>query len=288
MQRGETEGRTVELADGVRLSWRRAGSGPALLFLHGVGGRSADWCQVAQTLSARAAVLSWDARGYGDSDGPLVARFADFADDLLGALDALGLQRVLALGHSMGGRILIEAACRAPERFAALMLCGTQSAYLAHMTAEARDDYLDTRRGMFEAGCVRPDAAERIVAQVLALDAPAALRLRVRQDVQALRPEGYLAALAASIGWDRRADLSRLTMPVTVVTGERDLVCPPAEAEAIAAACPRGDCIVLPGVGHMPNLEAPEAMTGLLAAFVARHGATASGASEAKAAATAR
>ncbi|MFD0979082.1 alpha/beta fold hydrolase [Tropicimonas aquimaris] len=247
-----------------------------MLFLHGIGGHSGQWTPIADGLTARAATLCWDARNYGGSHGPMVLSMADFADDLLALLDLLGLERVIAVGHSMGGRILIEAACRAPERFAGLVLSGAQAAHLAHMTEAEREIYLGRRRAMFDGETVTPEMAARVADSVLAPDAPEAARTALSADFQALRRDGYLSALAASIGWDRRADLTSLTMPVALLTGTLDTVCPPSETRAIELALPEAGMTLLDGIGHMPQLEAPEACIRLINDFLTRHGSGAS------------
>ncbi|SNS25259.1 alpha/beta fold hydrolase [Tropicimonas sediminicola] len=247
-----------------------------MLFLHGIGGHSGQWSPIADGLTTRATTLCWDARNYGGSHGPTVAGMADFADDLLALLDLLDLERVIAVGHSMGGRILIEAACRAPERFAGLVLSGAQAAHLAHMTEAEREIYLGRRRAMFDGETVTPEIAARVADSVLAPDAPEAARTALSADFQALRRDGYLSALNGSIGWDRRGDLPALTMPVALVTGTHDSVCPPSESRAIAEALPDARLTLLDGIGHMPQLEAPEACIRLIDDFLARHASGAS------------
>lgn len=210
-----------------------------MLFLHGIGGHSGQWHPVARGLATESATLCWDARNYGNSHGPTVETMGDFADDLLALLDLLGLEKVIAVGHSMGGRILIETACRAPDRFAGLVLSGAQSAHLAHMTPEGRADYLDQRRAMFRGDIVPPDMARKVADGVLADTAPEAVRAALAADFQALRRDGYLDALAASIGWDRRADLPRLTMPSHFCAARRTMSARPRKRAPSPTPCPK-------------------------------------------------
>lgn len=265
----------IDLPGGVRLAVEAAGRGPVLLLLHGIGGHRGQWRAQTQALADRFCVVAVDARNYGDSQGPPVARFADFATDLVALLDALGLDRVLAAGHSMGGRILIEAALLAPARFAALVLSGAQPAYLEHMTATERAAYVDKRAMMFEGGQVSPAMAARVAADVLPPHAAPAHHEALADSFRRLRPEGYLAALAASAGWNRAADVARLRLPVSVLGGALDTICPPAECHRLAAALGQGPAVILPGVGHMAQIEVPEAVTAFLDARLAPHGAQA-------------
>jgi len=269
----EARATAIELPHGVRLAVEAAGAGPAVVLLHGIGGHRGQWRQQLRALSDRFGVIAWDARNYGDSHGPRVERFEAFAGDLFALLDALGLGRVIAVGHSMGGRILIEAALARPGRFAGLVLSGAQPAYLEHMTPEGRAAYVEKRTGMFAGGVVRPETAARVAAEVLPPDAPEALRAELAAGFARLRPEGYLAALEASAGWSRVAGLGRLRMPVAVLGGALDTVCPPAECHRLAAALGQGPATILEGVGHMAQIEAPEAVTSFVRAFAADHGA---------------
>lgn len=273
--RTELRAAGVDLPQGVRLAVEGAGTGPAVVLLHGIGGHRGQWRRQTRALSDRFGVIAWDARNYGDSQGPRIARFSAFAEDLFALLDALGVGRAIAVGHSMGGRILIEAALARPDRFAGLVLSGAQPAYLEHMTPEARAAYVDKRAGMFDGDAVRPETAARVAAEVLPPDAPAELRADLAAAFARLRPEGYLAALAASAGWTRAADLGRLRMPVAVLGGALDTICPPAECHRIAAALGQGPATILEGVGHMAQIEAPEAVTAFVRAFAAAHGAAA-------------
>lgn len=255
----------------VEIALDCAGSGAAVLLLHGVGGRRSQWTRQIRALSDQAAILAWDARGYGDSVGPSVVSMGDFADDLLRTLDALGLEKVLVVGHSMGGRIAMEAASRAPQRFAGVVLSGAQASYLAHMSDDERATYVASRRALFSDGAVPEDQAHAVAAQVLPSTASDASRAEVATDLAALRPEGYLAALAASAGWDRSSSLPNFEMPVTVLGGALDRICPPEECERIATLVGQGPAKILEGVGHMPHIEAPDQITALLRDFLTRH-----------------
>lgn len=103
--------------------WR--GNGPPLLLAHATGFCAAIWNRLATPLSARHDVFAYDQRGHGDSSKPVTAEayaWEEYAGDCLAVLDALGLDRVDAAGHSSGAATLALAAARAPERFGRLVL----------------------------------------------------------------------------------------------------------------------------------------------------------------------
>lgn len=262
--------RRVPVTPGRQIACDIAGAGPPVVLLHGIGGARSQWLQQLAALAPNFTAIAPDARGYGDSDGPPVTRFRDFAEDLFALMDALGYDSFAAVGHSMGGRILLEAAAVAPERLSTLVLSGTQPTYLAHMSEAERQAYVDARRGLFDGERVRPERVEEIVAGLLHPKAGAAVRAQMRESLSGLKRSAYLAALAASVGMDRHDQLSSLTMPVLVVGGDSDSVCPQAVTEALAAAIGQGPAHILNDVGHMPNLEAPERFTQLLLEFLTR------------------
>nr|WP_280949440.1 alpha/beta hydrolase [Hoeflea sp. IMCC20628] len=239
--------------------------------LHGIGGHRGQWTAQVEALSMEFATFAWDARGYGQSHGPQVTSMRDFAEDLLRVFDSLELDRVIAVGHSMGGRILMEVCALMPDRLGAVVLSGAQASFLAHLDAAQRRDYVTSRQSLFVDGEVWPDAARRVAHQVLPADATEAMIARLVSDFERLDREGYLAALNASAGWDRSDILSGLKMPLAVMGGVLDTVCPPAECNRIAGLVGQGPATILDGIGHMPQIEAPETVTEYLSGFIKDH-----------------
>lgn len=269
----------VAVADGARIALTGAGHGPVVLFLHGIGGSARQWEGALRHLSPRYCALAWDARGYGASTGAPVNRFGDFADDLFAVLDGLGVERALLVGHSMGGRILLEAARRDQSRFAALVLSGAQSAYLEHMSDGERRAYVERRHALFDGEAMSREAAARVARSVLAPDtAPDQVEAMVESFMH-LDRAGYLAALAASVGMDARDVLGRIAVPTRVVGGALDPVCPADESVRIAEAIGQEPAVLMEGVAHMAILEAPEAFLRIVEDFLARHAGRASTAS---------
>ncbi len=266
---------SVVAARGATLNVERWGAGPAVVFLHGIGGRARQWRATVEALGQPAGALVWDARGYGDSRGPGVHAFSEFADDLIVVLDHFGIDRVLGIGHSMGGRILIEAAVRAPDRFGGLFLSGAPAAYLAHLSEPEKDAYVARRVGMFDGPVVTPEKARAVAREVLPSDAPDAVLDALAHDFCALRRDGYTAALRASLGWNRSAEVATLDMPIEMMTGALDTVCPPESIEALDDAISPEKLTILPDVAHMAQLEAPDIVAGLVADFIARNAARA-------------
>ncbi len=101
----------------VDIAFRVRGEGPAVVLLHGTSANHAVWEPVGDLLEGGATVIALDQRGHGRSDKPATGyRGDDFASDVVTVLDALGIERAVVAGHSLGGRNAWLAAARHPER----------------------------------------------------------------------------------------------------------------------------------------------------------------------------
>ncbi|MER7767333.1 alpha/beta fold hydrolase [Kitasatospora sp. NPDC096140] len=118
-----TDVRTVDLPD-VTLAYRESGpaDGPPLVLLHALGERASDWDVVLPALAPGHHVHALDLRGHGDSGRPGAYGLPEMRDDVLAFLDALGLDRVDLVGHSMGGAVAYLLAQAAPQRVHRLVL----------------------------------------------------------------------------------------------------------------------------------------------------------------------
>jgi pimeloyl-ACP methyl ester carboxylesterase len=261
-------------ADGTAFL-RRPGSGPALVLLHGIGSRAESWQAMVAALPAALPVIAWDAPGYGASR-PLAA-FAptptDYALRLAALLDALGQDRVVLVGHSLGALFAAAFAARHPARVLALACLSPALGYAVPPGAalpqavQARIDELQ-RLGP-------ADFAEARAARLLArpLDAPEVLAA-VRAAMAAVLPLGYAQAVRALGAGDLLADAARIAAPTLVAVGAEDVVTPPANAERLHAALPHpADALrVIAACGHALPQEAPGAAAALLGGLLAEAG----------------
>ncbi|HEX5818784.1 MAG TPA: alpha/beta fold hydrolase [Gemmatimonadales bacterium] len=254
--------------NGVSLAVERRGEGPAVLFVHGYPLDRTLWAhQVAHLEGCQR--IAVDLRGFGLSDAPdLGYSLPTYADDLAALLDALQVDDVVLCGLSMGGYVAFEFLRRYRERVRGLVLMDTRAEADGPEVRRARDQQISLAR---EHGAAA--IAETMVARLLA---PETLRRnpelaeRVRAMMVATPVPGIAGALAAMR--DRPDSTTMLGslegLPTLVVVGEQDEMTPPASHEALAAAIPGAKLAVIPGAGHLPPLETPEAVTHVLAAFL--------------------
>lgn len=250
---------------GRALHYEERGAGTPLVLLHGFPFSSESfWPQLDSPPQGFRLVVP-DHRGFGQSaPGEGVTTMEAMADDVLALLDALSIPQAIVGGVSMGGYVAIALTRRDPGRVKALVLIDTQSS--------ADDDAGKARREAVaqevEAQGVGPLAAA-MLPKLLTPQAPADVKARVDQMMRAQSPA---ATAAASRGMALRTDgrdiLSRFGGPCLVVVGEHDAITPVEKAKAMAALMPQARLEVIPGAGHLPNLERPDAFHQAVGAFL--------------------
>ena len=260
-----------------RLAYRRQGSGPTVVFLHGIGGNSTNWDRQCRALQDRFTTIAWDARGYGQSDdyaGDL--RFGSFADDLARLLDTLSVARAHLVGLSMGARILMDFQPRYPGRAATLTLCDCHFGFETALTPEKRAEFIRLRQQPLLEGRSFADLAPDLIASLVGPTCSQDARDELRASILALHKESYLKTLAASVNFDRGSDLSRIDVPVQLIYGEHDRLTPPSIGQDILRRIDGARMQVIPDAGHLSNLEQPEKFNTAIGSFLDAHAERAS------------
>ncbi|MGB5681671.1 MAG: alpha/beta fold hydrolase [Polyangiales bacterium] len=267
---------------GYRRAFIKAGSGPAVLLIHGIGDSADSWLDVIPALARDYTVIAPDLLGHGQSDKPRadysIAAYANAMRDLLAVLD---VERVTVVGHSLGGGVAMQFAYQFPERcericlistggvahevtpllrFASapnadlvLPLIGTPTARLLGRLTFGVLQALNTNLGLDAHHLMRvfdalPDASARLA---------------------------FVRTLRAAVDWKGQAitmlDRCYLTqgMPTLLVWGARDAVIPVAHAYKAHGAMPGSQLEVFPDVGHFPHKDDPERFIRLFRAFYA-------------------
>lgn len=255
--------------DAAPIAWREAGSGSAVLLLHGLGMSRTGWEPQLRALAARHRAVAWDMPGYGASapaPGELTYAFlADAAGALAAQLDPAGVHVV---GLSLGGQIALHLALRHPGRVRSLALLDTSPAF--GLDGTDPEAWRRLRLDPLDRGVTPAEMAERVLRSIMAPDAaPEALAAAVASMAR-VSAAGLRAAVGCIPTHDVRARLPEIACPTLVVVGERDEETPLAYSEALAAAIPDARLAVVPGAGHIVNLEAPDAVDALLLEHLAR------------------
>lgn len=247
----------VRQVDADLPAYREAGSGRPLVLLHGIGSGSGSFLRQLETLSARFRVIAWDAPGYGQS--PALAQAApvaaDYAAVLARLLDALGLDRILLVGHSLGALTAGAFALAHPGRLGGLVLMNPAGGYGA-ADEETRREKLESRLALMDRLGPRGMAEKRGAALVSSSASDDARRLVV-WNMSQLRPEGHAQAARMLASGRLADDAARYAGPALVIGSTGDTVTPEAGCKAIAAAFPKARYVSLEGPGHASYVEAP-------------------------------
>lgn len=241
------------LSDGMEYA-ERAGTGPVLVLLHGIGSNAASFAPLMPYLPADWRVVIWNAPGYGRStplhgEWPVVS---DYAEALLGLFDRLKLNDVLLAGHSLGTLVAAAFATTYRERVAKLLLAspalghGMARGGALSPAAQSRIDDLQTMGA-------DAFAASRASRLVYAPDANPDLVARVERGMAQVQMPGYGQAARMLASGRLLDDAQRLFLPTDVIVGASDRVTPPdGAARAHAALRPqwRGNYTLLPAAGH--------------------------------------
>jgi 3-oxoadipate enol-lactonase len=257
--------------DGLSICYGELGSGPPVLFLHGIGSTRHVWDQQLAGLSDRFRCLAFDYRGYGQSQRPPSAALQPgardaasislyaFARDAIAVLDAAGIAAAHLCGLSLGGVVALECYARFAPRIKSLTLCDTFAFYPGGEERVRERIAARDALGRGDPAVSEPAGAPNDKAAAEALS-----------EAGAVVPEVYKAATRATWTGDYRALLPSIAVPALVIWGSRDLsVTPFALSADIARWLPhcRG-VTVIPGAGHVSNLDNPAAFNAALASFL--------------------
>lgn len=273
------------------LEWSR--SGVPLVFVHGFGNEAHVWDDLAPAVAPYYRTLALDLRGHGDSDRDPDGRYDyDFhVADLEAATEALGIERLVLVGHSLGGRIAMLFAGRHPERMAGLVVVDSAPELDPRGTVRIQLD-LQRSGGGGEAGASGPSfASEAEYRALLARNYPAAGREQldrlVRHGLRA-RPDGrfepkldtqWFRGRRGAGEAEQRAREERLTRelwdalarvpcPALVIRGAASDVMSADVAERMEETLAQGRLVVVPRAGHSVMVDNPEACRAALVAFV--------------------
>lgn len=260
--------RTCELAGGA-ISYREAGEGEPLLFLHGINIHSGIWGYQFPHFAKRYRTIAWDAPSYGGS-APREGRIEIYAEALAEFLDALGLDRVRAVGHSMGGIICGAFAGLFPDRLQALVLSCTHTG-----AARPADEPLAERYQLRirERADVDPLEYGRLQAAKMTTDDVSPELVEQIAAVVADNSAEYFPINAAMCQQaDNREGLAGFVGPTLIVHGGSDRLGPSEGHRRLLETMPDAERLVFPELGHSPYLEDPAVYNAVLEAFFDRTG----------------
>lgn len=228
---------------------------PPLVLVHGAGGTHLHWPYQVRRLAGYK-VYALDLPGHGRSGGQGCEEIPCYRDVLLNWADAIGLERFVLAGHSMGGAIAQELALTFPTRLAGLVLVGTGARLRVHPQ-------------ILQGLQAHPEDTVHLLASWAYGEKPDAQMLRtyVRRMLE-IPPAVTYGDFAACDAWDRLADVERITTPTLIICGTADRLTPPRYARYLHERISGSRLALIPGAGHMVMLEEPEAVAGEIKRFL--------------------
>ena len=256
----------VEVGE-LSIAYERAGQGSPLLLLHGFFGDSRVWRQQLEELSDDFTVVAWDAPGCGHSSEPPVSyRMPEFADCLAAFIDTLGLPRPHVLGLSFGGALALELYRRHPHIPRSLVLASTYAGWSGSLPTDVVEQRL--QQGLRDLEMSPAQVVAKWIPGFLTESATAAMVDQVAAAIADFHPAGMRVIMESLAVADLRDVLPRIDVPTLLLYGDRDVRSPLTVARDLHAQMPFSRLVVIPGVGHLCNVEAPDRFNAECRAFL--------------------
>ncbi|MFB8370583.1 alpha/beta fold hydrolase [Pseudarthrobacter sp. NPDC055928] len=244
---------------GLEITYQRAGSGEPLILLHGgFGFDSRSWGPQLDGLDDEFDVIAWDAPGCGGSADPPESFSMDhYADSLAEFVRAIGLTRPHVLGLSFGGALALALYARHPALPRSLILAGAYAGWAGSLPP----DEVQRRVQRISEEVAQPpeEWLPKYLPGMLTASAPREMAEQTLALMSDIHPRASLTMLRAMADADLRGILPAIDVPTLVLHGELDERSPLAVGKELHTKIPASQFVVLPGVGHLSNIEAADA-----------------------------
>jgi pimeloyl-ACP methyl ester carboxylesterase len=243
--------------NGTRIAYERVGEGPPVVLVHGFVGDHRTWRYQLDGLSDTFTMIAWDGPGSGRSlDPPESYRMPEFADALAEFIMSIGAERPHVVGLSFGGALALELFRRHPTIPRTLVLA---SAYAGWAGSLAPEEVQRRLALSLELSDLPPGGlVSALLPTMFGTAAPYEPTAEFARAMSELHPAGFRAMAQACAEADLRDVLPLIDVPTLLLSGDEDVRAPRHVAEHLHARIPNAKLVVLPGVGHVSCLEAPE------------------------------
>jgi pimeloyl-ACP methyl ester carboxylesterase len=248
----------LTLSDGLRFAYLDGGSGEPLLLLHGFGGDKDNFVAIAPYLRHRYRLIIPDILGFGESSKPPAADYSAEAqvDRLSALVRAVGItQRVHVGGNSMGGLLTLYFGARHPTQTASLWLLDPAAMFGGPLSEPMRIA-VQEKRNPFDIRS--PEDLAELLKKAFAKPPwiPRPILVAQMRDFianQAVQDRVFIDTMKAEV----EKHISGMKIPTLIVWGEQDHFVHPAGAEILHGLLPNSNVVMMPNVGHMPQMEVP-------------------------------
>jgi pimeloyl-ACP methyl ester carboxylesterase len=272
---GKEEAMKIE-ANGISMNYEVTGSGRWLTLIHGAGDNLEAWWNQVPAFSERYRVLTYDVRGYGQTETPAGEYTTDIlVQDLNELLKGLGIEETYLLGYSMGGRIAVEFTLKYPGTVKALIIANSGVAPVERGQADMKEmmELRQKRMETVEKEGLAPIMGES-TAMVFSPGWPEKnldvvehyTRIRLKND-----PGAYLTAMRAMVWGMSPPDVSAIRCPTLIIAGEKDGLMGAESGQASQKLIP-GSQLKVMATGHAAAIEKPEEFNSTVLEFLAGTG----------------
>jgi 3-oxoadipate enol-lactonase len=254
-------------ANGITINYRVDGPdrGPWLIFSNSLATSLAMWDEQVAALKNSFRVLRYDQRGHGETDAP-AGRYAfdTLLDDALALMDALGVQKAHFAGLSMGGATALGLAERKPERFERIVVADSPCQSTPQSSQQWEERIALAQKQGIEA-LVEPTVARWFPPETVAKNPPHLDKVRAM--IRATPVNGFVGCAAALAAHDYASAVATVKCHALFIVGEKDGATPAAMAK-LNDKLPGSRFVVLPGAGHISNMDRPAEFSGALREFL--------------------
>jgi pimeloyl-ACP methyl ester carboxylesterase len=256
----------VVQSGGLEIGYERAGEGPPLVFVHGVAEDGRIWQPQLSAFADEFTVVAWDEPGAGrSSDVPTDFGLPDYANCLATLIEAVALGPANVVGLSWGGTLALELYRHHPDLVATLILVDSYAGWKGSLPQEEVDARVEGARRMLAAP---PEEFDPTLPGLFAAGPPPEFASLLADMAAAVRPESLRVELLAMAEADQRDILPHIAVPTLLIWGEQDVRSPLSVARQFEQAVPKAQLVVIPGAGHVSNLERPEEFNDALREFL--------------------
>jgi len=244
-------------AKALRIAYQQRGTGTPLVLLHGALGDSHMWKRQLDELSKDFMVVAWDAPGCGrSSDPPENFHLSDYADCLAAVIDQLNLERPHILGLSFGGGLALEFYRSYPEIPGSLILASAYAGWAGSLSPEIVEDRL--QKGLQQSTLPAKQVLEAWLPTLFNNSVSAEVIKETAEIMKDFHPAGMRVMLQAFAEADLRSILPHIEIPTLLLYGDADQRSPLHIARELHKSIPTSSLVVMKGIGHLLNAEAPE------------------------------
>ena len=252
-----------------KICFNKIGAGETVIFLHGIGGNKSNWHTQMLHLSNICSTISWDARGYGDSeDYTTELTLDDFSTDINNLLKFCKIEKAHFVGLSMGARIAMNYYLNNTSKVLSLTLCNCFYSFGKSISKQKQDEYINLREKPLLEGKTFSDIAPGIIRSLVKPDCKQSVIDELTKSISILRKNPYLKCIKTAFNFDLSENLVNFNVPTQLIFSTHDKLTPLTIGETMHNKIPNSKLNIIQDAGHLSNLEQPDQFNKILYEFI--------------------